>query len=113
MTINPVGVTVDCLEPRKLADWWISATGGELTADYDFYVAVQLPGGMRLGFQKVEDPTPGKNRWHLDFKADDREAEVARLTALGASQVSEQSVPGLTWVVLSDPDGNQFCVSGE
>ncbi|GAA3231815.1 VOC family protein [Actinocorallia longicatena] len=105
-------VTMDSLEPRELARWWAEATGGEITADYEFFLLVS-GGPIALGFQKVEDPTPGKNRWHVDFKADDRKKEVARLVGLGAEVVADHEVPGLVWTVLTDPEGNQFCVSGD
>jgi predicted enzyme related to lactoylglutathione lyase len=47
---------------------------------------------------------------HVDLRADDRAAEVARLTGLGASVVAEYALPGLWWTVLADPEGNEFCV---
>ncbi len=53
---------------------------------------------------------PGKNRVHFDSHVPDRLAEVARLVSLGATEVGVHNVPGLTWTVLADPDGNQFCV---
>ncbi|MFG1997900.1 VOC family protein [Spirillospora sp. NPDC048911] len=108
-----MAVTVDCAEPRRLAEWWATATGGEITVDYEFYVAVGTPGGPVLGFQRVTEPTPGKNRWHLDFKVSDRATEIDRLTGLGATVVDTHTVPGLTWTVLTDPDGNQFCISAD
>ncbi|GAA2584907.1 VOC family protein [Actinomadura fulvescens] len=113
MPMSIVAVTVDCQDPRTLAEWWATATGGEIAADYEFYVALSTPGGLTMGFQRVDDPTPGKNRWHADFKAADRAAEIERLTALGAREVGTHTVPGLTWTVLTDPDGNQFCVSSD
>ena len=66
-----------------------------------------------LGFQKVPDPTPGKNNVHLDFRAADREAEVARLVDLGARETGRHNFgPDFDWVVLADPEGNAFCVAG-
>ena len=73
-----------------------------------------LPGRPepRLGFQRVDDPTPGKNRVHLDFSAADLDAEVARLVDLGATETARHGVGGgFRWVVLADPDGNAFCVA--
>jgi len=65
-----------------------------------------LPG---LLFAQVSDPKVNKNRLHLDFRPDDRDAEVERLLALGAKRApvgqGEQS-----WVVLADPEGNEFCI---
>jgi hypothetical protein len=61
---------------------------------------------------KVDDPRSVKNRLHLDFRPDDQAAEVSRLLALGAQRVDiGQGEP--TWVVLADPEGNEFCVLGE
>jgi predicted enzyme related to lactoylglutathione lyase len=49
---------------------------------------------------------------HLDFAADDRRAEVARLGSLGARIVDEErTAPGIAWTVMQDPEGNEFCVT--
>ncbi|GAB3675088.1 VOC family protein [Actinocorallia lasiicapitis] len=101
---------MDSTDPRALARWWAVATGGEITSDYGSYLSV-TGGPVALGFQHVEEPTAGKNRWHVDFVADDRVAEIERLEGLGAKVVQTHEVPGLAWTVLTDPDGNQFCVS--
>jgi hypothetical protein len=47
---------------------------------------------------------------HIDFATEDREGEVERLVALGATRGEDHTVPGLTWTVLQDPEGNEFCV---
>jgi hypothetical protein len=65
-----------------------------------------------LSFQKVEDPTPGKNKVHLDLTTDDLDAEVDRLLGVGASLVERRGDESFRWVTLADPDGNQFCVAG-
>ncbi|AEE46456.1 VOC family protein [Cellulomonas fimi] len=114
MTISPAMVTFDTLDATSLAGWWARQTGGTVRDDSDGWyvmVAPTRPGGPVLAFQKVEDPTPGKNRVHVDLTADDRDAEVERLLADGASLVARHEHEGFVWVVLSDPDGNQFCVS--
>jgi predicted enzyme related to lactoylglutathione lyase len=69
-----------------------------------------LPG--LLSFQKVDDPTPGKNRIHLDLTAEDLDAEVDRLLGAGATLVAHRGDENFRWVTLADPDGNQFCVAG-
>jgi predicted enzyme related to lactoylglutathione lyase len=107
-------VTFDARDARALAGWWARQTGGRVVADHDgdfVMVATDRP-GPRLGFQRVDDPTPGKNRVHLDLVSDDRETEVRRLESDGARFVARHELPDFTWVVLSDPEGNQFCVSG-
>jgi predicted enzyme related to lactoylglutathione lyase len=113
MTLTLEMITVDCTDPQRLAAWWAEAVGGS---------AVDLPGGNfvvvarenwpALGFQRVDTPTPGKNRVHLDLMAADLEAEVQRLIDLGATETGRHSVDGgFRWVVLADPDGNAFCVA--
>jgi predicted enzyme related to lactoylglutathione lyase len=108
-------ITFDTREPRRLATWWASRLGGRVTwaADGDDFVMVEVGDGPALGFQRVADPTPGKNRVHVDLAAADHEAEAARLVAAGATEVARNEGGGTAWVVLADPDGNQFCVSRE
>ena len=104
---------VDAADPAALGQWWASALGwvvvGEADDEYEIRPALdRLPG---LLFVPVAEPKTHKNRLHLDFRPDDRDAEVERLLALGAVRVDvgqgEQS-----WVVLADPEGNEFCVLG-
>ncbi|MGV9826260.1 VOC family protein [Gordonia sp. NPDC003429] len=105
-------ITVDTTDPIPLAHWWAEQTGGNvLTENEGWYVVVGLPSGMRLSFQKVDDPTEGKNRIHLDLSAPDPAAEVEHLLAAGAAKVADREMPGFAWTVLADPDGNQFCVA--
>jgi hypothetical protein len=66
----------------------------------------RLPG---LLFVAVPDPKSGKNRLHLDFRGDDQQAEVERLLGLGAVR-ADVGQGEETWVVLADPEGNEFCV---
>ncbi|MEE6168493.1 MULTISPECIES: VOC family protein [unclassified Mycolicibacterium] len=108
-------VTVDCAEPEALAQWWAQAVGGTLNAVIPGqFIIVESPDGPKLGFQHVDDPTPGKNRVHLDFHAADMEAEVARLVGLGASETGRHSFgDAFSWVVLADPAGNAFCIAGQ
>ncbi len=75
---------------------------------------VDAPRGhkRRLLFQYVADRAPGKNKWHLDLNvgAGNREAEVARLTALGATEKYKVDEPGGQHTTMADPEGNLFCV---
>ncbi len=108
-------ITVDCTDPRSLAEFWTAALGVEIAADYGAFVMLTRPltGGPVLGFQQVPEPRAGKNRVHVDFGAADREAEVRRLVGLGATERDRQSQPGIEWTVLEDPEGNVFCVSNQ
>lgn len=111
MTLALEMVTFDSVDPRTLASWWARQTAGSVRDEADGWFVTVEGGPVRLGFQKVADPTPGKNRQHLDLLAADRDAEVERLVGEGATYVAAHDEGGLSWVVLADPDGNQFCVA--
>ena len=66
-----------------------------------------------MAFQQVPDPTPGRNRLHVDLTADDLDAEVDRLLASGAGLVERRGDDSFRWVTMTDPDGNEFCVAGQ
>jgi hypothetical protein len=105
--------TVDARDPSALGPWWREALGWVVINDDPDEFEIRpaedrLPG---LLFVPVPEEKTTKNRLHLDFRPDDRDAEVERLLALGATRADvgqgEQS-----WVVLADPEGNEFCVLG-
>ncbi len=114
MTLKTEMVTFDCSDPVKLAGWWAENFDGKVQELIPGeFIAVIRSEGPRIGFQQVPDPTPGKNRVHLDFGAADVDVEVSRLTAAGATEVGRHSIgDNFRWVVLADPEGNAFCVAG-
>jgi predicted enzyme related to lactoylglutathione lyase len=106
-------VVVDAADPQALALWWAEALGwtvvGADPEEYEIRPAPdRLPG---LLFVPVPESKAGKNRLHLDFRPDDRDAEVERLLALGARR-ADVGQGEQRWVVLADPEGNEFCVLG-
>lgn len=114
MTLEWEQVVVEARDPVALGNWWREALGWVVVNDDPEAFEIQpqvdrLPG---LIFEPVAEPKRFKNRLHLDFRPDDQAAEVDRLIALGASRVDigQGEVP---WVVLADPEGNEFCVLGE
>ena len=113
MSLDIAMVTFDCSDPDALASWWNDVVGGDVNAVAPGeFVMVVRQNGPTLGFQKVPDPTLGKNKVHLDFHAEDREAEVARLVGLGAKETGRNNFgPEFEWVVMADPEGNAFCVA--
>ncbi|MEU3056933.1 VOC family protein [Streptomyces griseus] len=110
MRISPEMITIDCADPQALAAWWAEALGVEEVQDYDAFVVLAAT-PLVLGFQRVPEPRPGKNRVHVDFASPDRPADVERLAKLGATVVGEQSMQGMSWTVLQDPEGNEFCLA--
>jgi hypothetical protein len=64
-----------------------------------------------LGWGYLTEPRTAKNRVHVDLVADDRDKEIARLTDLGATHQADHDEHGLSWTVLNDPEGNEFCLA--
>jgi predicted enzyme related to lactoylglutathione lyase len=113
MTLTLGMITCDTTDPEPLAAWWAEQTGAQISATNDGWFVV-VEGGtlpVLLGFQKVPDPTPGKNKIHLDMTTDNLDAEVDRLVAAGASIVGRRDAGDFHWVTLADPQGNEFCVA--
>lgn len=112
-------ITIDCAEPYALAQFWSAATGWPLGDDdkpEDDEVAVVGPdpdAAPILLFVRVPEGKTVKNRVHLDVgpAGTPRDEEVERLIAAGATRVADHVWPdGRGWVVLADPEGNEFCV---
>jgi hypothetical protein len=121
MTAYISHTTVDCADAYRLSEWWKPVLG---------YVDIEddpnLPGheecmirspqtGHQLLFIEVPDAKQVKNRVHFDLRPGERtrDEEVAHLLSLGATQVADQREvrgDGTGWVVLADPEGNEFCV---
>ena len=108
-------IVLDCREPKTLAKFWCEALDyREYYADANLAVLVPKQGDASpLLLQGVPERKAGKNRMHVDIVVDDVEAEVHRLQALGARRIDEgvQSFGGTRWVIMSDPEQNEFCVS--
>ena len=107
-------VILDTPDPGALAPFWAAAAGWTAHTQDDGDVRLVRPDGLgpRLELLRVDDPKVVKNRVHLDvapFADDDQSAEVDRLRALGATD-ADVGQGAQTWVVLADPDGNEFCV---
>ncbi len=134
-----IQIAVDAADPPALAEFWALALGyvlqppppgfdtweafaeaNEMADAVNDYGAVVDPEGIgpRLFFQKVPEPKTAKNRMHIDIHASGpgrdeglRESHIEKLVAAGATRGAQHSDLGATWVVMSDPEGNEFCVS--
>ena len=108
---------VDTADPAGLAAFWQSALGWRRTFEQDDEVVLEPPEGSPedgivpdLLFLRAPAAKAGKNRLHLDLRPGDQAAEVARLEGLGASRADVGQGSQVSWVVMADPDGNEFCV---
>ncbi len=109
-----LGLVLDCADPEALGEFWSAALGYTVLGGAGNYVMLVDPEGAqpKLVLQRVTETKPGKNRMHFDIEVPDIETEVARLVELGATRVSEGPCRehGSTWILMSDPEGNEFCV---
>ena len=105
-------IIIDCADLDRQATFWAAATGYQSTGADGHYAVLVHPDRShpRLLLQRVPEPKTAKNRVHLDLGADDLPAEVERLVALGASQGQSHQEYDAIWTVLTDPEGNEFCV---
>ncbi len=108
------GLVLDCFDPEKLAEFWTAALDYINVGSAGAYVALypRDGDGPKLLLQQVTDPKTVKNRMHLDIDAVDVEAEADRLAGLGAQRTTTDICHehGSSWIVMSDPEGNEFCI---
>jgi catechol 2,3-dioxygenase-like lactoylglutathione lyase family enzyme len=107
-------IAVDALEPRVLADFWCDVLGWHVIEEGEGLVSIGPADGSwpTIDLIPVPEKKTIKNRLHLDVRADGTGTaeELARLLALGARRVDVGQDPEVSWVVLSDPEGNEFCL---
>jgi hypothetical protein len=106
-------ITFDCADPAALPRCWGQATGLPVVEEPQpgYPDSAVGEGRPRLYFVRVPEGKIVKNRLHLDIMPSDRtqDEEIARLTRLGAAIVSDRR-PDVGWVIMADPEGNEFCV---
>lgn len=105
-------VVFDCADAERLAEFWKELLDTEIATQFPGFIWLKPAheGGFSIAFQEVPDPTPGKNKLHVDAHHDDLDAVSDRIAGLGGSLVRSNEVPGFVWNVYADPEGNQFCV---
>ena len=113
-------ITVDAHDPRALAEFWAEVLGwkiGEGVNDMEVWIERELGDPKNTGFPDIlflknSDVKSVKNRLHLDLRPDEQASEVRRLEKLGAKriEIGQSADPDTSWVVMADPEGNEFCV---
>jgi len=104
-------VLIDCNDLQGMSEFWQSALSLEhvWTGPSGGYLLVDALGTTRLGLMPCSEEKAGKNRVHLDLRPDNQETEIRRLEELGAGRI-DIGQRDATWVVMADPEGNEFCV---
>jgi predicted enzyme related to lactoylglutathione lyase len=120
-SIAPVGrlgwIQTDCYDPVRLAEFWRAVLGVEIEdrlGQPPHYVNLKpaTRDAPRVCFQRVPEAKAGKNRLHFDVGVDDVDAATRRVEALGGSRVLHDDYHeyGYRWRLMSDPEGNEFCL---
>jgi predicted enzyme related to lactoylglutathione lyase len=106
-------VAIDSADPRRLAEFWAAVLGYDITESDTAITSLEPPdrSGPGIDFVQVPEPKKVKNRLHLDLSPSDRDQaeEVERIVNLGARRI-DIGQGEASWVVLADPEGNEFCV---
>ncbi|WP_185995492.1 VOC family protein [Nocardioides campestrisoli] len=121
MTCFVSHTTVDCTDAYALSEWWKGLLGYVDIPDdpnepgHEECMIQRPDGGHRLLFLEVPEAKAGKNRLHLDLRPQERtrDEEIAWALGMGATQVADHRGiygPGSGWVILADPEGNEFCI---
>jgi hypothetical protein len=110
--LRPGNVVFNTADPERLSEFWAALTGYEPRPQIESFLGLRDPSGRgpNLTFQRsdVDDAAPG--RCHIDFYADDPDDVAERALQLGGDFVRRVTEGDIRWVVLTDPDGNEFCV---
>ena len=106
-------LAIDCADAETLAAFWTQVLGWQVVERAEGIVSIGADGGaFGIDFVHVPESKTVKNRLHLDLNATDRDqgAELERLLALGATHVDVGQGDDVSWYVLADPEGNEFCL---
>ena len=117
MALRWQSICIDSTDPASLAAWWAELLGWRITFEEDDEVVLEPPEGSPadgvspdIVFCRVPEAKTVKDRLHIDLRPENQAAEVVRAEAMGARRVDVGQGTDKTWVVLADPEGNEFCI---
>ncbi|WP_445187336.1 VOC family protein [Pseudonocardia sp. Cha107L01] len=112
MTNSVIGLSIDCSDAAKLAQFWADVLGRTVnaapTAEFAAIDSTDSAHGPRLAFHQVPEAKTIKNRLHLDLISGQFAAETERLLSLGATRVNDAAKGAARWTTFRDPEGNEF-----
>lgn len=118
MTSRLANLHLDATDPTRVAEFWCAVLDWEILDTYEDVGLVEIgPADGRwpgIDIMRVPEPKTVKNRLHIDVRADGSSTadELERLLSLGATRVEVGQDEDVSWVVLADPEGNEFCLLG-
>jgi len=111
---EPVGslyaIVLDVNDLKSCAEFWSEVLGQEISFKADKYCRIGGGDPPSLLLQKVPEQHEHKNRAHIDLDVTNLQSAVQRVVDLGGTKLDEISEYGITWAVMADPDGNEFCL---
>lgn len=111
MALSVEAVCFDCGDAGLVARFWSAALGRPFDVDGEGIHYIEAGAtGPEMIFIPVPEGKTVKNRVHIDLRPENQEAEVERLLGLGARHAEIGQTGQESWVVLADPEGNEFCV---
>ena len=111
MAIRIGSTVINCADLEAMAAFWAQALGlSPSSTDPDDDFRVLRGERVNLSLQVAETPVAARDQMHLDLYSDDQAAQVQRLVELGAKVVRHPQDPEDDYVVMADPEGNEFCV---
>jgi predicted enzyme related to lactoylglutathione lyase len=111
-TVNTVVINVIDYEREK--QFWSALLGAGIAREvpgFFCWLEPQHEGGISVALQLVPDPTPGRNRLHIDTTVANLDEAEARIVELGGSHLEDHEIGGFRWKVMADPEGNEFCIA--
>ncbi len=112
LTVQSVVINVRDYELQKA--FWGAVLGADVAQEFApwfVWFQPQHTGGISVALQTVENPTDGPRRLHLDSSVPDVSAAKERILGLGGHHVADRELGGFHWTVMTDPEGNEFCIS--
>jgi predicted enzyme related to lactoylglutathione lyase len=114
MTSRIAAIAIDAVQPRVVADFWCNVLGWQVVEEDETGISIAGTDGSwpTIDVFAVPERKTVKNRLHLDLRADGMTTaeELDRLLGLGARRTDIGQGTDVSWVVLSDPEGNEFCL---
>lgn len=110
-TPRVTSVMIDCRDKDAMAAFWSGLLGVGIRHRHEnfLWLEPQREGGWSIALQQVPDPTPGKNKLHLDGAHPDLDELNEKVESLGGRVVDHQEIEGFVWRVYADVENNVFC----
>lgn len=105
------GVVIDVSDLDRAIEFWGAVLGSsdpKRFGQYGFFG--DLGGQVGIGLQQVPEPKSGKGRTHVDIKVDDLDSAAEKVVELGGTRLETIEDNGSRFIVMQDPDGNEFCL---